>query len=94
MFNKWIEIYSSIVDNPQNVENLTCPNCKKKGTIDYYFIPYTPNNNLGSVYIWCAACKKGIYLDRVGIPVNAKKIVDESINLNDVIPAFTKITPD
>ncbi|EFS02809.1 hypothetical protein NT04LS_2103 [Listeria seeligeri FSL S4-171] len=94
MFNKWLMIYSNIADNPLKMEALKCPNCKNMGTIDYYFIPYTINNELGSAYIWCNDCKKGIHLDRVGIPKNTKIIIDESIKLDEVIPSFKEVTPE
>lgn len=83
MKSEWIKMISQITNNIDNINELKCPNCEKKG-IDYLYVG-DKETRVGFLQIWCSKCLKGIYISRAIAPINAKFASFEA-DLKDIVP--------
>lgn len=90
MYNDWINLVPKLVDNLNEIEQLTCPNCGEH-KIDYLYIG-NEENRMGYLQLWCSHCLKGIYVSRAKAPEGARMVTFEQTDERDkIIPAYTFI---
>lgn len=94
MFKKWlIEVAAKISGKECEATEINCPHCNQK-CIDYLYIG-DKETRIGYLQVWCNNCLNGIYICRTMAPEGLKMIsFDETIDLDNIIPHYHKLTPD
>lgn len=86
MHEMWIQIVKNIAVKPYDIDELECPICKSKKTIDYLYVG-DETTRVGYLMIWCGNCLKGTYVSRVIAPPNAKFITFND-EIKDIVPKY------
>lgn len=88
MNKSWQKVILQILNNPQQVNKIKCPNCSKCG-IDYIYVG-EKESRIGYLQVWCNECLKGSYVSRVKAPENVKFAIAGE-ELEGIIPAYEYI---
>jgi len=67
-YEKWLDLYGDLYENPSLREESTCLNCGRAGYLDVVFVVRETDRDTCRAYFWCANCMKGIGPLRAPLP--------------------------
>jgi hypothetical protein len=70
----WTKILIQITEGVQDIASPFADD----GRIEYYYVLVNETDRIGFLWAWCTKTFKGIYMSRVGIPLNVPFVTPEN----------------
>jgi hypothetical protein len=94
LWEAWYQVFDEIrAAWPESIE-VRCPNCER-GRVRIAYVASDSQARVGTAFVWCDACRQGIWLGRVGIPegVDAVPFDASDDEVETVIPGNIDFLP-